>query len=163
MKQPGDHTWNGGHKFLMGGQAPLALPLATDLDNPSPNCKTFICRSNCILFNHITSTPRSTAWLTVLDEGQPTEVNICAETHLQKFTNIWIFVNLQYLIKILILVWWCETDWRRFASPMYFFTWRLHANTVTIGKYVSYTIGFAAANYQNFFLEKLRFNRIFRN
>jgi len=44
----------------------------------------------------------------------PTIFHIYAETYLQKFTNTWIFVNLQYLIMILG----CETDWRRFVSPI---------------------------------------------
>ena len=28
MQQPGDQTWNGGHRFQMGGRAPQAPPLA---------------------------------------------------------------------------------------------------------------------------------------
>jgi len=31
MQQPGGQTWNRGHRFQMGGQAPLAPPLATTL------------------------------------------------------------------------------------------------------------------------------------
>ena len=31
MQQPRGHTWNGGHKFQMGGQAPLPPPLETTL------------------------------------------------------------------------------------------------------------------------------------
>jgi len=35
MQQPGGQTWNGGHRFQIGGRAPLAPPLATALHPPS--------------------------------------------------------------------------------------------------------------------------------
>jgi len=46
-----------------------------------------------MLFSNITSAVRATAWLTVLDGGQPTVFHIYGESQLQKFTNIWV-VNL---------------------------------------------------------------------
>jgi len=30
MQQPGGHTWNGGHRFQMGGRAPLPPPAGDD-------------------------------------------------------------------------------------------------------------------------------------